>query len=90
MTLHLSRKQAQKLGLIDKPARGKGKTTGAHRPGSYAWAVANGWQFSYRNIGGGKVACRAHHTARGIVTAWLTDDSDGRGAVLAALGEGEK
>lgn len=89
MTLRLSNKDAAKLGLIEKSPRGTRITTGAHRPGSWEWAVSEGWQLTYHHIGNGKVSCRAHSLKRGLCTKWLTDATDGRGAVLAALARGE-
>jgi hypothetical protein len=98
VALHLSKKQAQKLGLIEaeKPASRtapptlKSRLTKPQKKMSYARACQNGWQFVFHHIGDGRVSCRATNRKLGKQTDWLTDDGDGRGAVLAALGEGEK
>jgi len=56
---------------------------------SYKAACMAGWQFVFHSIGNGNVACRATNRALGKSTAWLTDDTDGLGAVLAALAREE-
>jgi hypothetical protein len=74
---------------IDTPAL-KSRPVRPQKKMSYERACLLGWQFTYRNIGGGSVACMARNRRLNTQTDWLTDDTDGRGAVLAALGDGEK
>jgi hypothetical protein len=77
-------KQSSPTSRIAPPAL-KSRLTKPQKKMSYARACAAGWQFVFHHIGGGRVSCRAHNTRLGKTTDWLTDDTDGRGAVLAAL-----
>jgi hypothetical protein len=77
-------KQSSPTSRIAPPAL-KSRLTKPQKKMSYERACESGWQFTYRNIGGGNVACRATNRRLGKTTDWLTDDTDGRGAVLAAL-----